>query len=221
MNVKKILLIGNILFFINQFGQYPYFSFYNHLKTNFKKEIDYSTFTNLSKKYDALDFLNLSTEEVQKIKEGNCFCGDYANETFDVYMELVEINNRSDLTDKIRLAAGSVIEKKGLSGHVWIEVKGSPWKAYNPQYPRTKDTSKEANFDMSGIGEIEDICFITLPGKKISIPHDLGINSLNPLKRGCLRFLYDIRSDIKKRAISYSNKNSKFFKNFYYRNIIN
>ncbi len=206
MNIKKILVLGSALFFINQFGQYPYFSIYNLLKTNFKSDISYSDFKNIPKEYDALDFLNLSTEKVQGIDEGGCFCGDYAKKVFEIYMNLIKINNRMNLEDKIRLASGSVTKNGEISGHVWIEIKGSLWKEYNSQEPIKRGYPKESNFNWSNLGEIEYKCAVTLPGKKISLPHDLDSNSLNPFKRGCLRFLYDIRVDIKQGIIVYSKK---------------
>lgn len=68
-----------------------------------------------------LDYLNAATEVVGFMydPEGKIACVEYGRAIFDAYQQLVIVNGRTELSDRIRVCAD--MKKKG--GHLWIEYK--------------------------------------------------------------------------------------------------
>lgn len=68
-----------------------------------------------------LDYLNAATDVVGFIydPEGKIECIEYGRAIFDTYQQLLVVNGRSDLADKIRVCA----DMKKTGGHLWIEYK--------------------------------------------------------------------------------------------------
>jgi hypothetical protein len=66
-----------------------------------------------------IDYLNLSSMLVNNYSEGEGVCRDYALETYEVYLKLVELSGKPEYKDDIRFSTGF----SGTAGHVWVEVK--------------------------------------------------------------------------------------------------
>lgn len=80
-------------------------------------------YKNLPRDFTAVDYLNFSNMLVHHEGKGAGVCKDYAIGTFDVYKNLIKNDNRDDLEDKIKIAAGNYGGQFLNIGHMWIKVK--------------------------------------------------------------------------------------------------
>lgn len=77
-----------------------FYSFYYSKKISLNK---YKEYHKANKNFDALDYLNISSSITHLEKEDYFVCKHYAPTTYDVYMDLIKLNKREDLKDKIGL----------------------------------------------------------------------------------------------------------------------
>lgn len=89
----------------------------------------------LPKDANILDYLNAADNLAHKSAGGDydLFCRDYGRAIFDIYQQLVRLNGRADLSDKIRVCA----EMKRKNGHLWIEYEQDdkivPYEMFEPE----------------------------------------------------------------------------------------
>lgn len=81
-------------------------------------------YSRLPEDFDTLDYLNLANSLVVSELQGKKLsetsdCKDFATGTYDTYQKLINLNHRTDLTEKVTFAAGS----NGMGGHVILEYE--------------------------------------------------------------------------------------------------
>lgn len=144
MNLSKIKKGTKIVFCaatINQISSALIFSITPMIDKQFfyKSKINkpkLERYNNLPLDFNTLDYLNISnsiiTEELSLKNElskdedlPKNDCKEVNNDTFETYQYLILLNNRPDLRNKIRIAAGLLGDLNANDAHVLIEFKHS------------------------------------------------------------------------------------------------
>ncbi|MBU4501039.1 MAG: hypothetical protein KKA79_00485, partial [Nanoarchaeota archaeon] len=89
-----------------------------------------------------LEYKLTSFDEFDKALSGRGDCSYFSNFTYSNFLYLVEKFNRDDLKDKVRLAAGHIIDDKGkLEGvHAWLQVlHNGKWVNYETTIDNLRD----------------------------------------------------------------------------------
>src|SRR3989344_5822237 len=204
---KKFLTGAGIFLSINY--NFPIWSAIgiNYYSFSYSKKISldkYKEYHKINRNLDALDYLNISSSITHLEKEDYFVCKHYAPTTYDVYMDLIKLNKRYDLKDKIRLVYA--LPKKRESGHVWIKINDNgKWKnyestRYNSLYSTQEEIKEYSNYLrlkegtwLSKLGRLnsDDISIIppnfkSMIGKKIILPNS------NVFGKGIIEFyLFD------------------------------
>ena len=93
--------------------------------------------TALARDASVVDYLNAATDVVGFVydPEGKIACIEYSRAIFDAYQRLVSMNDRPELSNKIRVCAD--MKKKG--GHLWIEYQNGDQVVPYQFYPGAED----------------------------------------------------------------------------------
>ncbi len=134
------------------------------------KDLYINQFLFLGPSLNARDYLNLSSSIVHKYAKEEHICRHFANATYDVYQILIKNNYRTDLSDKVRIAA--TIE------HEWLNIlEDEKWIPYESTYPTpslSKDNieiySDKSKLVKSFINTKKGAEVVTIPGTKTFVP---------------------------------------------------
>ena len=134
------------------------------------KDLYIDQFLFLDPSLDSRNYLNLSSSIVHKYAKDEHVCRHFANSTYDVYQNLIKNNYRTDLSDKVRMAA--------TTDHQWLEIleneKWVPYESTYPTPPLSKDDievySDKSKLVKSFINTENSAEVVTIPGNKTFIP---------------------------------------------------
>ncbi len=151
------------------------------------KDLYINQFLFLGPSLNARDYLNLSSSIVHKYAKEEHICRHFANATYDVYQILIKNNYRTDLSDKVRIAA--TIE------HEWLNIlEDEKWIPYESTYPTpslSKDNieiySDKSKLVKSFINTKKGAEVVTIPGTKTFVPTLSSFLTPGGLARGVYR----------------------------------
>ena len=134
------------------------------------KDLYIDQFLFLDPSLDSRNYLNLSSSIVHKYAKDEHVCRHFANSTYDVYQNLIKNNYRTDLSDKVRMAA--------TTDHQWLEIleneKWVPYESTYPTPPLSKDDigvySDKSKLVKSFINTENSAEVVTIPGTKTFVP---------------------------------------------------
>ena len=119
--IKRIIVYGSLFAALNQFSPACAATLYYNTKRPAVVEANQKE--DIPKDFGALEYLLLANSFAHRGAKSGYNCVEYAEATFHAYQKLARENNRGDISDKIRIVFGDLIDGKRVGRHAWLQYK--------------------------------------------------------------------------------------------------